>query len=124
MNLPLEASMLKLSSISIQVSLVSLSTRRDLPLPASAKYRSSWFWARFSTMAQTTLSFTQPKRGIYMSLSLVKWIQRRLPPLDLTTPILTSGFGSPTLGYFCLETEGCTGKKFTLDYLEPLFSSF
>src|SRR5579864_4063498 len=74
-------------------------------------------------MAQTTPSFTQPKRGTYISFSAVSLIQRMLPPADLTTPILTSGLGSPTLGYFCSATEGCKGRKSTIGYLGTRLSS-
>src|SRR5271166_2232787 len=88
---------------------VSLSTSRDLPDFASTKYRSILSSVRFRTSAQITPSRTQPNRGMYESSSLVSEIQRTLLLSASTTPSFTTGFGSPTLGYFSLSTLGCVG---------------
>ncbi len=80
-------------------------------LLTSIKKRSRLFWARFISMAQATPSRTQPKRGTYVSLSLVRVIHLGEPPPALTMPSRTSGLGSPTLGYFSLSTVGCCGNE-------------
>src|SRR3984957_15238626 len=90
---------------------VSVSTIRDLPDFASTKYRSILSSVRFSTSAQITPSRTQPNRGMYDSGSLVSEIQRTLPLSASATPSLTTGFGSPTLGYFSFSTLGCVGSQ-------------
>src|SRR5580765_1409488 len=86
---------------------VSVSTIRDLPDFASTKYRSILSSVRFKTSAQITPSRTHPNRGMYDSSSLVSEIHRTLPLSASTTPNFTTGFGSPTLGYFSLSTVGC-----------------
>src|SRR5580692_2054442 len=97
---------------------VSVKASRDLPDLASTKYRSILSSARLRTSAQITPSRTQPKRGMYDSSLLVselgaKEIQRTLSLSASTTPSFTTGFGSPTSGYFSLSTVGCVGLKLT-----------
>src|ERR1700676_4014686 len=89
----------------------SASTIRDFPDFASTKYRSILSSVRFSTSAQITPSRTHPKRGMYESASLVSEIQRTLLLSASTTPNFTTGFGSPTLGYFSFSTLGWVGSQ-------------
>src|SRR5580658_5023272 len=91
----------------------SVRTIRDLPDFASTKYKSSLSWVRLSTSAQITPPPTQPKRGMYESSSLAGEIQRTLPLSASTTPSFTTGFGSPTSGYFSLSTVGWVGLELT-----------
>src|SRR5208337_5046588 len=98
---------------------VSVRTIRDLPDFASMKYKSALSWLRLSTSAQITPSRTQPNRGMYASSSLdsESWpreIQRTLSRSASTTPSFTTGFASPTLGYFSLSTVGCVGLQFVM----------
>src|SRR5580692_9477602 len=101
----------------------SVSTIRDLPDFASTKYKSSLSSVRFSTSAQITPSFTQPNRGMYVSASLVSEIQRGLPLSASTTPSFTTGFASPTFGYFSGSTVGCVGIQSVIGYVGTLVSS-
>src|SRR5579864_209948 len=102
---------------------VSVSTMRDFPDFASTKYRSILSSVRFNTSAQITPSRTHPNRGMYESLSLASEIQRTLPLSASTTPSFTTGFGSPTLGYFSYSTLGCVGSQSVMGYVGTLVSS-
>src|SRR6266567_101730 len=102
---------------------VSVNTIRDLPDFASAKYSSILSSVRLSTSAQITPSRTQPNRGMYDSSSLVSEIQRTLPLSASTTPSFTTGFGSPTFGYFSFSTLGCVGSQSVMGYVGTLVSS-
>src|SRR5579859_6646301 len=101
----------------------SVSTIRDLPDFASTKYKSNLSSVRFSTSAQITPSFTQPNRGMYVSASLVSESHRSLPLSASTTPSFTTGFGSPTFGYFSCSTAGCVGIQSVIGYVGTLVSS-
>src|SRR5579864_9378713 len=102
---------------------VSVRTIRDFPDFASTKYRSILSSVRFSTSAQITPSRTQPNRGTYVSSLLVNEIHRTLPLSASTTPSFTTGFESPTLGYFSCSTAGCVGIQSVIGYVGTLVSS-